>query len=356
LKSRKKKPKKRKTGLPPGTVVYTGSIADAPSYLDVLQYNETNFEEVQIDPDQLPTLVEPSASQVLWLDLRGVHNTEIITQIGRFYEIHPLILEDIADIHQRPKFDEYESGLLLVIPSLSWSDENNEVVEEQVSIYFNQNLVFSSQEKPEDLFIGVKERLREARGKIRIRKSDYLSYILVDQIVDGYYHLLDKLHDRMDQLEEELNHIDNNNFRIKIHFLKNEYLKLRRALMPMKEVVSRLTRSDNAFINPATKPYMRDLYDHTLQISEQIEVQREVLYSIQELHMSEISFKMNKVMQMLTVITTIFVPLTFLAGIYGMNFQYMPELEYKYAYHILLAAMLTLGLSLLYLFKKNKWL
>ncbi len=342
--------------MPPGSIVYTGSIADAPSYLDMLQYNDTEFEETVIDLTQESSLADPSKTQVLWLDLRGVHNTEIITKIGRYYEIHPLILEDIADIHQRPKFDEYDSGLLLVIPSLSWSDEHNEVNEEQVSIYFNEDVVFSSQEKPEDLFKGVKARLREAKGKIRSRKSDYLSYILVDQIVDGYYHLLDKLHERMDQLEEELNQIDNNNFRVKIHFLKHEYLKLRRVLMPMKEVVSRLTRSDNAFINPATKPYMRDLYDHTLQISEQIEVQREVLYSIQELHMSEISFKMNKVMQMLTVITTIFVPLTFLAGIYGMNFHNMPELEYKYAYHILLATMLILALSLLYFFKKNKWL
>lgn len=354
--ARSKKPRKRKTGLPPGTVVYTGVHHDTPISVDVCRYDEQSFELIDTGNDERLELPGTTAGKVLWIDLRGVHDAELLKVLGQRYDIHPLALEDIADTHQRPKFDEYPSGVIMIFPSLHWSEETGEVAEEQISVYFNDSLVFSSQERAADIFTNVKARLQEGRGKIRSRSTDYLAYILIDHAVDSYYHILDKLQEQTELLENEIHDGKSAEFRQKIHYMKYEYLNLRKGLMPMRELVGRLSRADGLFIHEETRPYLRDLHDHMLQIIEQMEIQREVLYGLQELHLSEISFQMNRVMKVLTIITTIFVPLTFLAGIYGMNFHHMPELAYRYSYPILWLVMIAIALGLVYYFRKKDWL
>ena len=354
----KKFPKERKTkkvGLVPGSVVFTGNQKVEKVFIHYLQYDAQGLKEKTLDNHDTITFHQSAENQVDWYDLRGLHDTHLIEQLGKTFNIHPLVLEDIADVNQRPKFEEYLKGNFIILRALAFDKTTLEVKTEQVGVYFSKGLLISFQENDSDLFAAVRKRVLSGRGKVRLRGTDYLAYALVDNVVDHYYVILDQLEEVIESLEEKLLETPDHTIKGKIHHLKKELLTVRKSISPLREAISRFSKSDSPFIEDHSTVFVRDLYDHTVQVMDMVETYRDMLNGLQDLYLSEISFKMNQVMQVLTVITTIFVPLSFLTGLYGMNFDHIPELHYRYGYFVLLAVMFALSLGLLYYFRRKEW-
>lgn len=352
-KKKKKHRKAKQPGLPPGSLVYTGRHSLETALVSLVQYNEEEFHEKKAN-DRLP---EPAAgTYTRWYDIRGLHNVELIEEIGSQFEIHPLILEDILNIEQRPKFEEYDNGMFLIAEYLGFDPQTLEVDTEQVSIFIGDGYVISFQEKETDLFAAVRERLQAAKGRLRKRGADYLAYAILDAVVDHYFEIMDSIEEVLDNLESEILSQPGNHCKAQIHSLKLGSLYLRKHISPLREAVAQYSRCDSPFIQAETGLFLRDLHDHVIRVVDMVETHRDLLNGLYDLYLSGISYKMNNVMQILTIISTIFIPLTFLAGVYGMNFDNMPELHWKYGYFILLASMLATTLGLLYLFRRKKWL
>jgi len=347
--------KRKKIGLPPGSVVFTGNQKVEKVVIHYLQYDEKELEENTFD-NQTKITFEPSLDeQVDWYDMRGLHDTKLLESIGKTFDIHSLILENIADVQQRPKFEEYEKGIFIVVRAFTFDRIDKRVKAEQVAIYFRKGLLISFQENESDLFVAVRNRVQAGRGKVRSKGADYLAYALLDNIIDNYFVVFDEIQDVMENLEEKL--LDNPDSSIKgeIHHLKKELLVVRKSISPLRETISQFSKTDSSHVEENTTIYIRDVYDHTIQIMDLNETQRDILNGMQDLYISEISFKMNQVMQVLTIITTIFVPLSFLAGLYGMNFEKIPELKYENGYFVLLSVMFLIFVGSLIFFKKKKW-
>lgn len=344
----------RKTGLPPGTLIFTGNKKVEETYVTLVQFNPAGEIFEQHAKEKIP--LPEKGAQVSWYDIRGLHNVDLIQEIGNRFEIHPLVLEDVLDTQQRPKFEEYEGGIFLTIQALAFDREAFEIKTEQVAIYAGRGFVVSFQENEDDLFPAIRERIQSGRGKIKKRGADYLAYALLDNIVDHYYVLLDQLELVLSELEEEVLSNPNSKTKQKIHDLKFQSIMLRKMVSPLREAVSRFSKSESPFIDESTGIFLRDLYDHTIQVMDTIDTYRDVMSGLYDLYLSEISFRMNNVMKLLTIISTIFIPLTFLAGIYGMNFDYMPELHWKYSYFVLWGAMVLITAGLVYLFRRKDWL
>ncbi|MEL6924989.1 MAG: magnesium/cobalt transporter CorA [Bacteroidota bacterium] len=347
--------KRNKLGLVPGSVVYTGNQQVEKVLMHYLQYDEQHIEEHVFDSHQDATLHESADEEVDWYDLRGLHDTELLKVIGKQFTIHPLVMEDVADIYQRPKFEEYENGIFVIIRALYFDKTKVEIKTEQVAIFFNRGLLLSFQETDSDLFEEVRHRLQTGRGRIRKRGADYLCYALLDNIVDHYYVVFEEVEEVIENLEEQLLDQPDSSMKQRIHQLKKELLTARKSISPLREAVSRFSKSENELIQDNTTVFTRDLYDHTIQIMDMVESYRDMLNGLQDLYLSEISFRMNQVMQVLTIITTIFVPLSFLAGLYGMNFEHIPELHYRYGYFVLLSVMLLIAIGLLLFFRRKGW-
>ncbi len=350
------KKRRKKIGLPPGSVVFTGNQKVEKINLHYLQYDAEYLEEKTLDNHKNITFHQSPEEKVDWYDLRGLHDTELIELLGKTFQIHPLILEDIADIHQRPKFDEYESGNFIVLRALSFDKSHLKIKTEQVALFFRKGLLFSFQETESDLFEAVRQRIQSSKGKVRQRGADYLCYALLDNITDQYYIVLDEMETIIETLEDDLLKNPDNSIKERIHHLKKELLIVRKSVAPLREAIARFAKSESNLIEENSAVFIRDLYDHTVQIIDMVETYRDALNGLQDLYLSEISFKMNQVMQVLTIITTIFVPLSFLAGLYGMNFDNIPELHFKYGYFILLGVMFIIGTGFLLWFRKKKWL
>lgn len=355
MKNPENKNKRKKIGLPPGSIIFTGNRKVEKIFIHYLKYNAAQFEEDTIDNHGEITFRPSAEDQVDWYDIRGLHDTSLIETIGKHFDIHPLVLEDVVDIQQRPKFDEYEKGIFITLRALHFDREKKEVRTEQVAIYFRAGLLISFQETESDLCAATRKRIQSGKGRIRNREADYLAYALIDNIVDNYYIVLDEVEFVIEQLEEQLLNNPDHSIKEQIHHLKKELLVMRKSISPLREAISRFAKSEVSFIQDQSVVYIYDLYDHTVQIMEMVETYRDTLNGLQDLYISEISFKMNQIMQVLTIITTIFVPLSFLAGLYGMNFDHMPELHFKYGYYVLLAVMFTIFIGLLFYFKKQKW-
>ena len=346
---------RKKEGLPPGSIVFTGDQKVDKVLIHYLKYNEEQLEEQSFHSHDNIIFPEAAIEVVDWYDMRGLHNTTLIESLGKSFNIHALILEDIADTNQRPKYEEYEKGNFISIKALFFDKKEVTVKTEQISIYFNQGLLLSFQEDETDIFAAVRQRLELGRGRIRQRGADYLAYALIDNIVDNYYQVINEVEAVIELLEDQLLSDPGNNLKGKIHHLKKELLIIRKSILPLREAISQFAKSDSPFIEDRTTIFVRDIYDHTVQVMDMIETYRDMLNGLQDLYLSEISFKMNQVMQVLAVVTTIFVPISFLAGLYGMNFENIPELKAKNGYFILLAVMLMIVLFLLYYFKRKKW-
>jgi len=286
----------------------------------------------------------------------GIHEASIVEKTGRHFDLHPLVLEDIMNTEQRPKMEDFGNCVFVVLKMLYPEGEETEIVVEQVSLILGQNFVISFQEREGDVFNPIRERIGKDRGRIRKMGADYLAYALIDAVVDSYFAILERVGEAVEDLEAGLVSDPKAQTLQAIHNLKREMIFLRRSVWPMREVVSALGRRESPLIHESTGIYLRDVYDHTIQVIDTIETYRDIISGMRDTYLSSISNRMNEVMKVLTIFASVFIPLTFFAGIYGMNFKYMPELEFRWSYPILLGALVTVGVSMFGLFKRRKWL
>lgn len=345
----------KKAGLPPGTLVHIGERKLESTRISFVDYDERNFEEKQLDKIEecFPFKGTPT---VTWINIDGLHQTDIIERLGKHFELHPLILEDILNTAQRPKAEDLGNYIFIVLRMISYNDQTQAVKSEQVSMVLGQNCVISFQENVGDVFEQIRNRIRTAKGRIRKMGPDYLAYALIDAIVDSYFAILEKIAERIEVLEEALVHDPGDETLHQIHALKRELISLRKSVWPLRELVGGIERSESALIKESTGMYFRDVYDHTIQVIDTVESYRDMVSGMMDIYLSSISNRMNAVMKVLTIIATIFIPLTFIAGIYGMNFKYMPELEWKFGYAAVLIIMLIVAAIMLIYFRKKKWL
>lgn len=348
-------PKSGKPSALPGTVKYVGKEREESVKLHIMDYNETDFTEKDIGsiPECLPLKEKQT---VTWLNVTGVHDEHVIHDIGEIFSIHPLVLEDIANTTQRPKVEEHDDYLFAVIKMGYFSTLKNEIVLEQVSLLVGKDFVISLQEKEGDILEAVRERIRFSRGKIRKMGSDYLMYSIIDTVVDHYFSVLEFVGEQIEELETELMQSASQSLLNRIYTLKQELVYLRRSIWPMRDVVSALQHTDHELVKQDTFLYLRDVYEHTVEVAETIETFRDMSSGMLDLYLSTVSNKMNEVMKLLTVFAAIFIPLTFIAGVYGMNFKFMPELTWKFAYPVWWLTVVILTLGMLWYFKRKKWL
>jgi len=346
---------KKHVGQIPGTPIYTGKKSEKELHIESFDYSKETIEETILQ-DIKDAAAYKDTDSVTWININGLNYTKEIEQVGRQYGLHPLVLEDIVHTAQRPKIDEYDTYLFVVIKMLYY-DKDEQITLEQVSLVLGKNYVLSFQEAEGDVFNSIRNRIRHNKGRIRGLKSDYLMYALIDAVVDNYFSIIETLGNKIEDLETELFAGDvREDINIEIQQLKREILKVRRAIFPLREIINRIQKGEHPLVNKRTITYYRDVYDHLIQVSENIDIYREMVWSLMDMYMTTISNRMNEVMKVLTIIATIFIPLTFIAGIYGMNFEYMPELKYRYGYVILWAIMIALFVGLVLYFKRKKWL
>jgi magnesium transporter len=347
--------KKRNTGLPPGTVVFTGKQKVEKIDVHYLAYNTETLQEQVIDNKRTHNIYAPDPTLVQWYDVRGLHDAELIMEIGHVFGVHALVLEDIVDVNQRPKFEEVDKSLFVVIKDIKFNREAQKVITEQVAFYVGEGFLLSFQEDADDNFIAIRERLQLERGRIRQRGPDYLLFALLDLTVDNYFLGLDEIGEVIEEIEAGISNNFSPEQRSHIYDLKQELLIIRKAIAPLRELLGNLVNAENPLLDESTEAYFRDLRDHVFQVTDLVETYRENLNSLQDLFLSEMGHRTNTVMQILTVVSSIFIPLTFLAGIYGMNFEYIPELSHRNGYFVLLGVMVVLALSMVAVFKRMKW-
>ena len=343
----------RKTGLPPGTLVHIGE-----KKTDKVTIMAFNYAGVRCDEQQILSLDElapPTDESITWVNVGGVHKMDILESCGKQFQLHSLLLEDIANTDQRPKLDDYETCLFLVLKMLSVTDRQDIVVE-QVSFVFGRNFVLSFQENGTDVFTPVRDRLRGGKGRLRQSGADYLFYALVDAIVDQYFAVVEVLGEKIEGLQDLVVSDPQPETLRRIHTLKRQLLFLRRAVWPLREVTNNLSRSECPFLQESTKVFFRDVYDHVVQIVDTIETLREMVSASLDIYLSSISYRLNAVMKVLTIITTIFMPLTFIVGIYGMNFEHMPELKWEWGYPLVIGVMAVIAIAMLGFFIRKKWI
>lgn len=344
----------RKVGQPPGTLVHVGEQRSENTTLTLVRYNQDLYSEqvlaqvADLDRNALP-------DQVLWCQIKGVHDAAVVQELGEMFQLHPLVMEDILNTDQRPKLEIHEHFLYIVVKTLEFDTHINEARTEQISLVLGDGFLLSFQEGTEELFQGVRNRLSAGR-RLRAQRADYLAYTLIDTLVDNYFVLLEKFGDNVELLEEELLNNPSPATLAKIHHYKREMLLLRKAVWPLREVLVSLSRDENDLVTSDTQVYVRDVYDHTIHIMDSIDTIRDLLAGMLDLYISSVSNHMNEIMKVLTIFASIFMPLTFIAGIYGMNFQNMPELRMPWGYPIVMGVMITIGVSLVAFFRWKKWL
>ncbi|NHF60130.1 magnesium/cobalt transporter CorA [Flavobacteriaceae bacterium TP-CH-4] len=345
---------RRKIGKAPGTITYLGKREKTASVLKVIEYDEQKLEEFETsDVDALASFrAGPCTS---WIDVVGINDESFIEHLGKVFGLNPLLLEDAVNTEQRPKIDDYGDYLFGVFKML-YLDEQKNIVSEHVALVLFENTVILFQELEEDVFSGVRNRLRAKTGRIRARGADYLFFALIDSIIDHYFEILESINAKIEILEEEVYQDPTPEVAHRIQDLKKEVLKVRKWIFPMRELVGRLLDSESKLISKDTQPFLRDALDHCVEINESLQIYREMSMSLMEMYMSNMSNKMNEVMKVLTIMASIFIPLTFIAGIYGMNFKNMPELNTEYGYYVVWGLMIVLFIGMLFYFKRKQWL
>ncbi len=344
-----------KSGLPPGTLVHIGEETGEEMIITVMDYDEGSFLEKGMKTSEECLLFKDKPT-VTWINVEGIHNVDIIHKLGDCYGFHPLVLEDILNTSQRPKLEDYGDYLYIVVKMLH-SNKGTHAVPEQISLILGPNFVFSFQEGIKgDVFDGIRERIRAGKGRIRSMGADYLAYSLIDAIVDNYFVILEEIEERIEALEEEVETSPQRKTLSSIHQLKREMIFLRKAVWPLREVAAALERGDSSLIKEPTRVYLRDVYDHIIQVMDMIETYRDMLSGMFDIYLSSISNRLNEVMKFLTVVGTIFMPLTFIVGVYGMNFQNMPELKWEWGYPAVLVFMLVIAYAMVDYFRRKRWL
>jgi len=352
------KPMKRrskKAGLPPGTLVHIGEQKMTEPKIILIDYDETHFEEKEFQTIEECYVLKEKPT-VTWINVDGLHRAGILEKLGECFGLHPLVLEDVLNTDQRPKLEDYEGYIYIVLKMLYPNGQNQRIEAEQISLVLGPHVLLSFQERQGDVFNPVRERLRSGKGRLRKLGSDYLAYALMDSVVDNYFIILERLGERIELLEEELVANPTTKILHEIDHLKREMIFIRRAVWPLREVISSLQRGESSLITQNTRIYLRDVYDHTIQAIDTIETYRDMLSGMLDIYLSSVSNRLNAVMKVLTVIATIFMPLTFLAGVYGMNFKYMPELGWRWGYPFFWLVIISLGVFMLIYFRKKRWL
>jgi len=349
------KKKSKKLGLPPGAIVHIGNKIMEKVKIDVIDYNEEHFQEKEIKSVEecFPYKDKPT---ITWINIGGVHEVKVIENIGRHFNLHPLILEDIVDTDQRPKIKDFGNYIFIILKMLYYDKKGNEMKVEQVSLILGKNYVISFQEREGDVFNFIRERIRNNIGRIRKLGADYLVYSLMDAIVDNYFTIIEMLDEKIENLEEKVTINPNPSNVQEIHKLKRDLIFLRKSVWPLREVISFLEKAESPLMLESTNIYLLDVYGHTIQVMDTVETLRDIISGILEIYLSSINTKMNEIMKMLTIIATIFIPLTFITGIYGMNFQNMPEIKWFWGYPVILLGMLIIGIVMVIFFKKRKWM
>jgi magnesium transporter len=345
-----------KAGLPPGTLVHVGEPGTEEPKISVMVYDTMRLEEEYVDTagEAFPLQETPA---VTWINVDGIHDVGIVEELGARLGLHPLVLEDILNPDQRPKMEDLGDYLYVVLKMVDWDDQRGEITMEQMSVLVGANYVVSLQERPGgDVLDPIRERIRAAKGTIRGEGPDYLAYSILDGVVDGYFGVLEGLGEKVEDLEAELVFSPLPETLQELHVLKREMIYMRKAVWPLREVVAALERGGSSLIKESTVPYLRDVYDHTIQVMDAVETVRDILSGMLDIYLSSISNRMNEVMKVLTIFASIFIPLTFIAGVYGMNFQYMPELAWRWGYPVVWLLMLGVGVALLWYFRRKRWL
>ena len=350
------KKRSKKAGLPPGTLIHIGEQRAEASKITVISYDDTRFhkEELKTVEECFPYKEKPTMT---WINIDGIHQKEILEKLSGYFGFHPLVMEDIMNTDQRPKMEDYADYLYIVLKMLYYNDEDNKISTEQVSLIVAKNIVISFQEGLEgDLFGPLREHLRNDKGRLRKMGSDYLAYAMIDAVVDSYFMILEKLGEKIELIEEDLISDPGTQTLHEIHYLKREMIFLRKAVWPLRELINLMIRGESLLVHDSTKIYLRDVYDHTIQVIDTIETLRDMVTGMLDIYLSSVSNRLNAVMKALTIIATIFIPLTFIVGVYGMNFKYMPELEWRFGYPMVWVVMLSIGVTMLIFFKKRNWL
>ena len=346
---------KEKIGLPPGTLVHIGERKAEKVKIRIIDYDQKNFQgrEVEKVEECFPFKDKPT---VTWINIDGLQEVGIVEKIGAHFGIHPLVLEDILHTGQRPKAEDLGDYLFIVLKMVYHDENEDEITSEQVSLILGPNYIISFQEREGDIFNPIRERIRNSKGRVRKMGSDYLAYALLDAIVDHYFVVLEKLGETIESLEEELVTNPTPETLHTIHKLKSNMIFLRKSVWPLREVIAALERGESPLIEKSTEIYLRDVYDHTIQVIDTIETYRDMVSGMLDIYLSSLSHRMNEVMKVLTIIATIFIPLTFIAGIYGMNFKYMPELEWHWGYFVALLIMAVIVVSMVFYFRNKRWI
>ena len=345
-----------KWGLPPGSLIHVGEILEAETKISVIDYSKDNVEELRVRSiDEI--LKYKESDSITWVVVEGLTDVDTVERIGAMFGIHQLVLEDILNTHQRPKFEEFDNYLYIVLKSVQSEDEQFSVSYEQVSLLVLRNMVIAFKEETDNLFHPVLQQILTSKGRFRTLGADYLTYAILDAVVDQNFILMDSLDDAVTSLEDSLLASEPTPDTLNtIQRLKREIVSIRRHVSPVRELMAGMLRSESELIQEKTHIYLRDVADHTIRVIESIESYRDILSGLLDIYISSVSNKMNEVMKVLTVFASIFIPLTFLAGIYGMNFEYMPELKWKWAYPTLWTAFIAIPLVLIAYFRRKKWL
>lgn len=354
LKPKIKKKSSAKIGLPPGSIIYLGEKKVEKVTIKVTEYDEAGAETYEIKSvEEIDPFTD--TPQVTWVSVCGLHETDFLKQVGERFKVHPLVLEDILNTETRPKIEIADDYLFIVMKLLTYNAEQKILEIEQVSFILGRTFLFSFSEKTDEIFNPIKERISSQLGKIRKRGSDYLLYALMDIVVDNYFLALEKIEERIELLDDEIITSPHKSQIESIYNLRNLLLQIRRSIWPSREIVNQIIKDDSHLMDESIEPYLRDLYDHTIHINESIEQQREITNGLMEIYLSMMSNKMNEVMKVLTVIATIFIPLTFIVGIYGMNFPNMPEMTWPWAYFAVWGVMIGVVIAMIFYFRKKDW-
>lgn len=347
--------RRKPVGSSPGTVMYVGEERTDPILITHIKYDPQGVSgPVQVKPAD----VKPASGEkaISWYTIDGVHDTETLRIIGENFQLHPLVIEDIANTGQRPKLEDFESYIFIAMKMITYDSEAKELVAEHVSIILGQGFVLAFLEDEGDVFEPIRARIQAGKGKIRKLGADYLAYALMDAVIDNYFEVLEDIGEQIEEVEDEVVHTPTVKTLHTVHSLKRELIFLRRAVWPMREIANSLLRDESDLVSNETRVYLRDLYDHTVHVMDTVETLRDIVAGMLDVYLSSVSNKLNQVMKVLTVMSSVFIPLTFVAGVYGMNFQYMPELQWRYGYPSVMGGMALVAAALLIAFRRRGWM
>lgn len=345
----------KKKGLPPGSPVYTGKEKHDEVNMNCISYDSDGVDEKELDNR---SVFEDyiKEKKVGWFNITGLNNEDVYKHLATSFDIHSLVIEDIVNIYHRPKVEEFDKYLFVTLKMIHYDKVLDKIDLEQVSLILSLNFLVSFQEKEGDIFDPIRQRIKQSKGQIRIKKADYLLFCLIDIIIDNYFSVIEYVGNRIDELEENVLENPPKTFLTDVQDLKKQLVLLRKAVFPLREVIHFIEKGESKHVKKTSLKYFRDAYDTTLSLIDSIDTYRDMLGSLKDIYASGLSNKMNNIMKVLTIISSVFIPLTFIAGIYGMNFKYMPELEQPNAYFVVLGVMGLISIWSVYYFKKKEWL